>query len=106
RIGFRHDVNSIGLSYGGEFHYYPVWKWQDINEQRISIPRYWGEFFIEKKLFGSVKVKFNVWDIFNKDEGRLRNLFATGRSTGILSSSVLRERREGRNFQISFQGTF
>lgn len=106
RITFRHDVSSIGLSYGGEFHYYPVWRWQDINEQRISIHRYWGEFFIEKKLFGSVKVKFNVWDIFNKDEGRLRNLFATGRSTGVISSSVLRERREGRNFQLSFQGTF
>ncbi|MHA1543802.1 MAG: TonB-dependent receptor plug domain-containing protein [Alphaproteobacteria bacterium] len=106
RISFRHDVNSLGLSYGGEFHYYPVWQWQDINEERISIHRYWGEFFIEKKLFGTVKVKFNVWDIFNKDEGRLRNLFATGRSTGIISSSVLRERREGRNFQISFQGTF
>lgn len=106
RITFRHDVNSLGLSYGGEFHYYPVWQWQDINEERISIHRYWGEFFIEKKLFGSVKVKFNVWDIFNKDEGRLRNLFATGRSTGVISSSVLRERREGRNFQLSFQGTF
>lgn len=106
RIGFRHDVSSIGLSYGGEFHYYPVWRWQDINEQQISVPRYWGEFFIEKKLFGTVRVKFNVWDIFNKDEGRLRNLFATGRSTGVISSSVLRERREGRNFQLSFQGTF
>ena len=105
-IGFRHDVNSLGLSYGGHFNYWPVWRWQDINEQRISIPHYWGEFFIEKKLFGSVKVTFNVWDILNKNKGRTRNLFATGRATGIISSSVLRERREGRNFQFSFQGTF
>jgi len=105
-IGFRHDVNALGLSYGGEFAYYPAGKWQDINEQRISINRYRLDFFLEKNLFGSVKVTFNVWDILKRDNGRTRNLFAAGRSTGIITSSVLRERRQGRNFQISFQGAF
>ncbi|MEE8294689.1 MAG: outer membrane beta-barrel protein [Sphingomonadales bacterium] len=105
-IGFRHDVNSLGLSYGGEFAYYPAEKWQDINEQRISFNGYRLDFFLEKNLFGSVKVTFNVWDILKRNDGRTRNLFAAGRSTGIITSSVLRDVRRGRNFQISFQGTF
>jgi len=103
---FRHDVNSIGLSYGAEFGYYPIWVWQDIDETVTSIHRYKLDFFLEKKLFGSVKLKFNIWDILKLNEGRTRNLYAGGRATGIVTSSTYRDLHFGRNFQVSLQGTF
>jgi len=103
---FRHDVNKLGLSYGAEFGYYPIWIWQDIDEQVISVHRYKLDFFLEKKLFGSVKLKFNIWDLLKLNEGRTRNLYAGGRSTGVITSSVQRDLHFGRNFQISLQGTF
>ena len=99
-------ADTLGLSYGGEFAYYGPYTFHDIDETIASPGKTRLEFFIEKKLFGTTKVRFDAADLTNTDRGRLRTLFDAGIAGGIITASELRDRREGRRFQISLQGTY
>lgn len=106
RMSFRHDVSSLGLSYGGEVARYGRWTQFDIDE-RIEFPhRVRLDLFAEKTIFAGIILRLDVENLNDRQEGRTRLFFADGVATGTLSQTERRDRRLGRWYTVSLRGTF
>lgn len=105
-LGMRHDINSIGLSYGGTVGYFDGWKFQDNDETIRFNGGVFSDAFVEKSLPWGLTVRFESFDLNNRLRKRDRTLFLVSRIDGVIDNTEFRRQREGRTFIFSIRGTF
>lgn len=106
-LRYRHDLRSLGASYGVEWQRRGKQYFQDINETiEFKGPINFLSFFAEAKVIKGLIARFEVRNILNEDLGRIRRVFEDGVASGIQSSAVDREFRNGQRFFFTLKGTF
>jgi hypothetical protein len=106
RVQARHDVTSMGLSYGGvlslgdertRYDYNQISRYKDVN---------FASLFVEYEVGNGIALRFEANDLSNFDRGRDRVFYADGIATGLQTSRELIEHREGQVFNLRLRGSF
>jgi len=106
-LRYRHDLRSLGASYGIEWQRRGKQFFQDIDETiEFKGPLNFLSAFAEAKVLTGLIARVEVRNLLNIDTGRIRRVFEDGVASGVQTSTVDREFRNGQRFFFTLKGTF
>jgi hypothetical protein len=103
---FRHDVGKTGFAWGVSANARAINRQYFINQFRTTYETPDISIFAEYKKFKFGTLRFEAQDATRSTFLRNRFFYQDTRASGILTSSISRERRLDRRFQISLSGKF
>ncbi|MGD8326996.1 MAG: outer membrane beta-barrel protein [Sphingomonadales bacterium] len=106
-LEYRHDLRSLGASYGIKLHSHGRQTFQDINETiETNGKEHFLDVFAETIILKGLIARFEVRDLLNQDRGRIRRVYENGVASGSQTSAVAREFHYGQRFFLTLKGTF
>ena len=109
-INFQHDLTAQGTSYGFNitnkaprsgigFRTDVIEKWTKTIEPKASA-------YVEQKIFGNMKLRFDIKNIFKAKSGYDLTKYNGNVSLNVINYKELRAAANARMFKLSLQGTF
>jgi hypothetical protein len=109
-INFQHDLTAQGTSYGFNitnkaprsgigFRTDVIEKWTKTIEPKASA-------YVEQKIFGNMKLRFDIKNIFKAKSGYDLTKYTGNVSLNVINYKELRAAANARMFKLSLQGTF
>lgn len=113
-ITFQHDLTEMGTSYGFNitnkapmgFSGGTVGFRSDVIEQWEKTVKPKASFYVEQKVFGNMKLRFDVRNILKAKTGYDLTKYTGNISLGAINYNELRAASQARVFKLSLQGSF
>lgn len=105
-IGYRHDVTSLQLSYGGSVTFRRNFYLNDIRLNWYGTPGTLLDVFVEKNIYNGIKLRISGKDLSGSLGISTQHVFLNHSRFNNLDRLAPRNSRGARHIEVTLQGTF
>ncbi len=105
-IEYRQDLAGSGISYGARIFGRDRERFFGLDEFEESEGRVDLDLFVERRLAGDIKLRFEADNLLDSTNRRDKTVFDGSRADGVVRFRESRERRDGPRYAVVLTGTF